>query len=129
MNTRMVLKYLGIISIMSSSMFIPALFCDVLMGEYIMIITFSVSLLSESGIGLLLWVLFRKSGNKLLHRDSLALAAFTWIMMVGYCALPFIFSGELGVVDAYFESMNGLTTTGSSILADIEALPKSLLFW
>src|SRR5690606_18852733 len=44
-------------------------------------------------------------------------------------SLPFVFSGTLGPVDAYFESMSGLTTTGSTVISDIESCAKSILFW
>jgi trk system potassium uptake protein TrkH len=55
-------------------------------------------------------------------------AAWVIISMIG--ALPYLISGYIpNVIDAYFESVSGYTTTGSSILTDIEALPKSLLFW
>jgi trk system potassium uptake protein len=129
MNTRTVIKYLGIISIVSCSMFIPSILCALLFGEYHMVAVFINSFLATTGIGLLLWSLCRKKGNRLRHPDSLALVTFSWILMAGYCAIPYVLSGNLGVIDAYFESMSGLTTTGSSILVDIEALPKSLLFW
>ncbi|OFY49464.1 MAG: hypothetical protein A2W85_06385 [Bacteroidetes bacterium GWF2_41_31] len=55
-------------------------------------------------------------------------AAWVIISMIG--ALPYLISGYIpNIMDAYFESVSGYTTTGSSILNDIEALPKSLLFW
>jgi trk system potassium uptake protein TrkH len=55
-------------------------------------------------------------------------AAWVIISMIG--ALPYLISGYIpNIMDAYFESVSGYTTTGSSILTDIEALPKSLLFW
>ncbi|PKP33493.1 MAG: potassium transporter [Bacteroidetes bacterium HGW-Bacteroidetes-16] len=55
-------------------------------------------------------------------------AAWVIISMIG--ALPYLISGYIpNIIDAYFESVSGYTTTGSSILTDIEALPKSLLFW
>ncbi len=56
--------------------------------------------------------------------------SFSWILVAGFGALPFIFSGSIpSYIDAYFETMSGLTTTGASIIKDIEALPKSILLW
>ena len=129
MNIHTVAKYLGIVSLLSSSIFVPSLICALLLGEYSMLITFAVSILAVSAIGLLIWQFSGNQNNKLRQRDSLALVTFAWIIMALYCSFPYIFSGKLGIIDAYFESMSGLTTTGSSILVDIEALPKSLLFW
>ena len=63
-------------------------------------------------------------------KDGYVIVALSWILMSLFGALPFVFSGYIPhVVDAYFETVSGFTTTGSTILRNIEALPKSLLFW
>jgi len=63
-------------------------------------------------------------------RESFLLVSLAWILMSFFGAIPFILSNKIpNVIDAYFESMSGFTTTGSSILTDIEAMPKCLLFW
>ena len=61
-------------------------------------------------------------------RESYAIVAFGWLFSAFFCAIPFVLSG-LSVFDAFFESMSGVTTTGSTILQHIDAYPKSLLFW
>ncbi|MCK5861901.1 MAG: TrkH family potassium uptake protein, partial [Candidatus Hydrogenedentes bacterium] len=80
-------------------------------------------------LGSLMIVVGRRANKRLLNRETLALVGLGWLLIAAYGALPFIFSGELSFVDAYFESMSGFTTTGATVLPDIEALPKSLLFW
>ncbi|MCL2550452.1 MAG: TrkH family potassium uptake protein, partial [Methanimicrococcus sp.] len=61
-------------------------------------------------------------------RESYAIVAFSWLFSAFFCAVPFFISG-LSAFDAFFESMSGVTTTGSTILQHIDAYPKSLLFW
>lgn len=64
------------------------------------------------------------------YRDGFAVVSLSWIALALLGALPFYFSGAIpSFVDCYFESMSGFTTTGSTILARVEVLPKSVLFW
>jgi trk system potassium uptake protein TrkH len=64
------------------------------------------------------------------RKDAYVTVATTWFSIALLGSLPYIFSGAIPhFIDAFFESVSGFTTTGSSILSDIEALPKSILFW
>ena len=73
----------------------------------------------------------RKAPNKTLSsRDGFFFVTSSWILAAGFGALPVWFSGAIpSYADAYFEIMSGFTTTGASILTDIESLPRSILFW
>ncbi|WP_243699331.1 TrkH family potassium uptake protein [Natronoflexus pectinivorans] len=63
-------------------------------------------------------------------RDSYFTVTFTWVVISLFGMLPYIFTGTIvGLPNIYFETVSGFTTTGSSILTDIESLPKSVLFW
>lgn len=63
-------------------------------------------------------------------REGFAIVSLSWILLSFFGALPFVFSGAIpSIIDAMFETVSGFTTTGATILSDIEALPKSLLFW
>ncbi len=63
-------------------------------------------------------------------RDSLIAVSLSWIVMSIFGAFPYLISGAIPrFVDALFESVSGFTTTGASILTDIESLPKGILFW
>ncbi len=63
-------------------------------------------------------------------KDGLAIVGLTWITLSAFGALPFFLSGEIAsYTDAFFETASGLTTTGASILTDVEALSRGLLFW
>lgn len=64
------------------------------------------------------------------YRDGFAVVVFSWLGLAFLGALPFYFSGAMtSFIDCVFESMSGFTTTGSTILVQVEILPKSLLFW
>jgi trk system potassium uptake protein TrkH len=82
--------------------------------------------LLSGGLLLLIFLPDRDLG----YKDGFAIVTFSWIGLALLGALPYILSGTIpSFVDAFFESMSGFTTTGSTILSDIEILPKSLLFW
>ena len=68
--------------------------------------------------------------NKITNREGFLSVTLSWFIVILFGTLPFLFSGSIPFfTDAFFESCSGFTTTGSSILNDIEALPYSILFW
>lgn len=68
--------------------------------------------------------------NDLKTKDGFAIVTFGWIIMALLGSLPYVLSGAIpSFTDAFFESMSGFTTTGSTILSDIESLPKGILLW
>jgi trk system potassium uptake protein TrkH len=80
------------------------------------------------------WTLERFTQGKELVgiREGFLIVSLTWLFAAGLGALPYVFSGEEQLsspVDAYFEAMSGFTTTGATVLTDIEALPHSLAMW
>ena len=92
-----------------------------------------VYLLISAGItilsGLILWFGLRFKGE-IRVRDSFAIVTLGWIIASLFGALPFYLSGYIpSFTNAFFETISGFTTTGASILTDIEALPHGLLFW
>ncbi|MCD6580359.1 MAG: TrkH family potassium uptake protein, partial [Desulfuromusa sp.] len=71
-----------------------------------------------------------KSPQELTVREGFAVVTFGWTIFAVFGALPYLISGAIvSPLDAIFETMSGFTTTGSTILTEIEALPQSLLFW
>ena len=72
----------------------------------------------------------KETDNNMNFRDGVAIAACGWIVISFFGALPFYISGEIpNFTNAFFESISGFTTTGSSILGDVEALTKGMQFW
>lgn len=81
------------------------------------------------GIGFIAWFTTRGE-SEIKVRDGFAIVTLGWVTSAIFGALPFLISGSISSpVDAFFESMSGFTTTGASILIDIEALPHGILFW
>lgn len=90
----------------------------------------SMGLTLAVGLGLL--VLFRDSrAAPMTHREGMAIVAVGWVAAAFAGALPFWFAGTFGgsFTDCLFESMSGFTTTGASVLTNIEVVPRGLLFW
>lgn len=72
----------------------------------------------------------RKADNALHAREGFVAVALSWIAMSLFGALPFVFSGAIPhYIDALFETVSGLTTTGASVIPAVEAMPKGILFW
>ena len=72
---------------------------------------------------------YSKKKTKLSIRDGFAIVTLGWLLMTFFSALPFYFSNLGSYTDCFFEAMSGLTTTGASILNDIESLSHGILFW
>jgi trk system potassium uptake protein TrkH len=71
-----------------------------------------------------------RQDHHLSHRDGVMIVTFGWVVAGLVATLPYLLSGAIpDFSDAYFESISGFTTTGSSILTDVERLPRSILFW
>ena len=81
------------------------------------------------GVGLPLWW-FSLWDHELTFRDAVIIAVFGWVVISAVSALPFMIHGSIPTfTDAFFEMMSGYTTTGATILNDIESIPHGLLFW
>ncbi len=93
------------------------------------------ALLLSAGItsltGIILFLFTKKPGDAHLnHRDGVFVVTLGWVMAGLFGTLPYLFSGTIpDFTNAYFESISGFTTTGASILTDIENLPKGILLW
>ncbi len=81
--------------------------------------------------GAVLRLIFRsKQEGGMSFKESIALVTLGWIVASAFGCLPYIFSGYLpSFTDAWFETVSGFTTTGASVVTDIESWPKGLLFW
>lgn len=92
--------------------------------------TFLAALAASAGLGGGLLALGRRGPADLTHREGFAVVTLGWVLFGLVGALPYRLHGALPtMVDAVFESLSGFTTTGATVLTDIEALPRSLLLW
>lgn len=98
--------------------------------EYFSIVPFACGSVICVGIGLLCRKLGRHITNydKLTRSEGMLIVCLTWIITAAMGAIPYLFYG-LSPLDAYFEAMSGITTTGATILLDFSHYPKSFFFW
>lgn len=88
-----------------------------------------ISVAVAFGMGLPLWW-FKPSHYELSFRDAVLIAVLGWVVISAVSTIPFIIHGSIpSFTDAFFEMMSGFTTTGATILNDIESVPHGLLFW
>ena len=128
MNYRVILHTLGwVLNIEAAAMLLP-LVCSLLYGETAMAKIFLVCIAICLVIGVLLTVKPLKK-KSMYAKEGFICVALSWIVLSIFGSLPFVFSGTASVVDSLFETASGFTTTGASILTDVEVLPKGLLFW
>jgi len=131
MNASLILRVLGVLLLIVSGFLLLSLPVALYYGEIHLAWVFLVPV----GINLLVFAagrLFahRPKDTTLSVRSGYLLVALSWLAVTATGALPFVLSGTIpGYTDAFFETMSGFTTTGASILTDVEAVAKSLLFW
>lgn len=94
-------------------------------------LSFVLAFIITFATGLLLWYPTHHARQELRTRDGFLVTVLFWVVLAAFGALPFIFSGatELAIVDAFFESLSGLTTTGATILTGLDFLPQSILYY
>lgn len=128
MNYRMILYTIGWVLNIEALCLVLPLICATIYGEpYILMFAACIGICLF--IGLLLTA--KQPENKSMYaKEGFVIVALSWIFMSAFGSLPFVFSGYVPkYIDALFETVSGFTTTGASVLSDIEILPKSLLFW
>ena len=127
MNNRMIAYIIGRILLTEAALLVLPLLVTVLYGESPVPFLIPILLLALCG-GAMGWK--KPKSTALYARDGLAVVALAWICMSLFGALPFVLSGDIpNYVDAFFETVSGFTTTGSSILTEIEPLSRGGLFW
>jgi trk system potassium uptake protein len=127
---RTVLKLVGSILIIDAFLMLPALLIAFFNREQALL-SFVITFILTLGIGLLLSkVLFKQEIKSINIKSGLSIVALGWIAVSLLGALPFYLSGSVSTfVDAVFETVSGFTTTGASIIPNVEILDRSILFW
>ena len=130
MNFKMMGRFVAQIITIEAVFMLPALGIGLYFREWNAVSGFLYALGIILVLASVLFALCRRAGRIFGAREGLVCVAFGWISLSILGALPFVFSGEIpNFVDALFETVSGFTTTGSSILSDVEAMSKSLLYW
>ena len=128
MNYRVVLNLLGNILLIEAAFMVLPIFVALAYGESSWIY-FLIPLLCAAAVGALLSLL-RAAQKTFFAKEGFVIVALGWILLSMVGALPFFLSGQIpNYLDAVFEVISGFTTTGASILTDVEALDNCMLFW
>ena len=127
MNYRMIAFILGRVLLILAALMLLPLLTALVCGESPVPFVVTILLTALCGGTLLL---FRPSSREIYAREGFACVGLSWLAMSLLGSLPFVIGGDIPrFVDAFFETVSGFTTTGASILSDVESLSRSGLFW
>ena len=130
MNYKMIGRFVGQIISLETVFMIPALIIAATSGETAAMKGFLITMAAMVVLGGLLLLFCRQSGRLFGAREGLVCVGISWVVLSLLGCFPFVISGEIPrYMDAFFETVSGFTTTGSSILSDVESLSSSLLYW
>ncbi len=127
MNYRMVTSLLGITLLIEAALLIVPMLTALFYAESMLPFLFTILILLAVAVPS---VLCKPKNSRMYAKDGFVCVAGAWLLMSMFGALPFVFSGAIPhYIDAFFETVSGFSTTGATILTDIESLPKGILFW
>ena len=130
MNYKMMGRFVGQIVSLETVFMIPALIIATVNGETAALHGFLITMIAMVLLGGVLLLSCRHAGRLFGAREGLVCVGLSWVVLSLLGCLPFVISGEIPrFMDAFFETVSGFTTTGSSILSDVEKLSSSLLYW
>ena len=130
MNMKMMGRFIAQIVAIEAAFMLPALLISLGYGEWPAAQAFAVTVGIMLALAGGMYLLCRRAGRLFGAREGLVCVALSWIVMSLLGALPFVLSGQVkDYIDALFEIVSGFTTTGSSVIADVEGLYKGLLYW
>ncbi len=130
MNRRMVFYMLGQIVRIEAALLVLPLVVSLIYGEYTTLWSFLIAAAAAMVGGTLLTVISRPRSQVIFAKEGFVIVALAWLLVSAVGALPFTISGGIpSYTDAFFETVSGFTTTGSSILTDVESMSHGLLFW
>lgn len=130
MKFKVILNIVGKILLLEAAVLILPLIVSLIYQEGLrLVLSYAISIVFVAGIGLLLNIK-KATDIKLRTRDGFMIVVLSWFLMSLFGTLPLMISGDIpSFYDAFFEITSGFTTTGASVLNDVEILHKSILFW
>ena len=127
MNPKSILNLFSVLILFFSISFVFPIFISIIFNDdafYIFLKTFiSISLVGVVGL-----ILTRNINNELSQKDGFVIIVMFWVVLSFAGSIPFYLSG-MSIIDSFFESMSGITTTGATVISNIDALPESILFY
>lgn len=128
MNYRMIIKLLGRIAGIEAALMVVPMIVSLAYGESIR--GFAAGIAVAVTVCVVFALTTRRCDRKIFSKEGLTSVALCWVLISLIGAIPFVVDGAIpNYIDAFFETVSGFTTTGSSILTDVEALGKGILFW
>ena len=127
MNYRMIARILGMVLLITAALMLLPLIAGLYYGESVL--NFIITIAATAALGGI-FLLFKPKNRDIYAREGFAAVGLSWILMSLLGALPFVISGDIPhYVDALFETVSGFTTTGSTLLTDIEGMSRGCMFW
>lgn len=130
MNYRVVFNLIGKVLLVETVLLLFPLLTSLIYGEYNAAAAFAITIAVALAPGLPLTFFLKAKHQYLYAKEGMIVTAFAWIVMALVGSLPFVISREIpSFIDALFEIVSGFTTTGASVLSDVEHLSHGILFW
>ena len=128
-HPKIISRILGLLLFIEAAFLVSALAVSLYYKEA-KLNTYFYSLGAMVGTGLLLTYIGRGKERNISRKDGYIVVTLCWIIFSLFGAIPYYLSGSLpSVTDAFFETMSGFSTTGATVVENVEALPCSILFW
>ncbi len=127
MNPKSILNLFSILVLFFSFSFVFPILISIIFNDGA-IYVFLKTLISISMIGIVGLILTRNINNELSQKDGFVIIVMFWVVLSVAGSIPFYLSG-MSIIDSFFESMSGITTTGATVISNIDALPESILFY
>ncbi len=130
MNRKIVFYMLGQILKLEAAIMILPLLCALIYREWNGAVSFLITIGIALVLGFGLTLLNKTKNRTFFAKEGFVIVALSWIIISAVGAIPFVISGEIpNYINAFFETVSGFTTTGSSILTDVESMSHGMLFW
>ena len=130
MNLKMIFYTLGRIIGLEAALMLLPIGVSMIYGEWNTALAFAVTAVGALAVSAVMYYFTRNRDRTIYAREGFVIVALAWLSMSAIGALPFVLSGDIpSYIDAFFEMVSGFTTTGASILGDVEALTHGALFW
>ena len=127
MSYRMILRTTGVVMVIEAALMVIMAVLALCFGENVMPFVWTLAILIVIGVPL---TMIKHKQKFFFAREGYVTAALTWLVLSLFGALPFFFNGGFGnYINCFFEAVSGFTTTGSTILEEIETLPRAILLW
>ena len=130
MNRKMIFSTLGKLVFSEALLMVFPLITALCYNETSVALAFLLTIILALLLGIVLYLSCKTNNTVIYAKEGFIIVAFGWLIMSAIGAVPFVLCGDIpSYVDAFFETVSGFTTTGSSILTDIESLSHGCLFW